>query len=175
MSKASCVVALAAGLAVLSVGCGSDPSPAPRSAGGSATAGAGSGPGRDTATPTSGSIQVGEKIAKACELEEAHFAFDSARVEGDAARTLEAVARCFISGPMKGKSMRLIGHADPRGETAYNFGLGQKRAGGVAEFLVQRGVSSAKVTTTSKGEMDATGTDKDGWARDRKVEIVLAE
>jgi peptidoglycan-associated lipoprotein len=29
--------------------------------------------------------------------------------------------------------------------------------------------------TSSKGEFEATGTDDDGWARDRKVEILLKE
>jgi hypothetical protein len=28
--------------------------------------------------------------------------------------------------------------------------------------------------TTSRGEMDATGTDEPGWSKDRRVDVVLA-
>jgi hypothetical protein len=28
--------------------------------------------------------------------------------------------------------------------------------------------------TTSRGEMDATGTDESSWAKDRRVDVVLA-
>lgn len=105
----------------------------------------------------------------------AHFAFDSSSVDSTAAAALDAVARCFSTGPLAGRSMKLIGHTDPRGETEYNFGLGQRRAGNVAAYLATRGVDKAHMAASSHGEMDATGTDEEGWARDRKVDVLLAE
>lgn len=131
---------------------------------------------KDTDTPTSGSIHIDDKIAAACgDLPTAHFAFDSAGVAGDAAAALDALARCFVTGPLKGKGMKLVGHADPRGTATYNYGLGQKRAGSVAEFLAKKGLENSRIATSSRGELEATGTDEQGWAQDRKVEILLAE
>jgi len=130
---------------------------------------------QDTASPTSGSVHIEDKIINACgDIPTAHFAFDSAAIGPDAAISLDALARCFVSGPLKGRSMRLVGHADPRGETEYNVALGQRRAGSVASFLAGKGMERVKIQTLSKGAFEATGIDEEGWARDRKVEVFLA-
>jgi peptidoglycan-associated lipoprotein len=130
----------------------------------------------DTVTATSGSIHVDDKIIKACgDLPAAHFAFDSAKIQLDAAAVLDAIAVCFVTGPLKGRSMKLIGHADPRGEHEYNFALGQKRAGSVGTYLSSKGLEASRIQTSSKGDTDATGTDEAGWARDRKVDVLLAD
>ncbi|MFO0593053.1 MAG: OmpA family protein [Polyangiaceae bacterium] len=132
--------------------------------------------GADIATPTAGSIQIDQRILKACgDLPTAHFAFDSAAIAGDAASTLGALARCFVSGPLAGAKMNLVGHADPRGGVAYNIALGQQRAGSVATFLSQKGVAEQRMGTVSKGAFEATGMDENGWALDRKVEVFLAD
>jgi len=131
---------------------------------------------QDTNSPTSGSIHIDDKIMKACgDVPTAHFAFDSADISKSAASTLDALARCFTTGPLKGKGMRLVGHADPRGETEYNLALGQRRAGSVSEYLANKGMSKDHLETTSKGAFEATGTDEEGWARDRKVDVLLVE
>jgi len=130
----------------------------------------------DTSTPTAGSIQIDDRILKACgDLPTAHFAFDSASISGDAESALGALARCFVSGPLAGARMNLVGHADPRGGVAYNLALGQQRAGSVATFLSHRGVAEQRMGTVSKGAFDATGTDEEGWSLDRKVEVFLAD
>jgi hypothetical protein len=36
------------------------------------------------------------------------------------------------------------------------------------------GLPDGQATTTSRGEMDATGADESSWAKDRRVDIVLA-
>lgn len=176
---------LLAGLLVAAsaAGCGSDPAPAAKTAEGAATTGAAappaaatSAPKADVSSPTSGSLQIDGRILKACgDLPTAKFAFDSASIAGDAATVLQAVGRCFATGPLKGKGLKLVGHADARGEVGYNLALGEQRAASVGAFLKQAGVGEAQVSTMSKGEFDATGTDEEGWARDRKVEILLAE
>ena len=90
-------------------------------------------------------------------------------------KPLKDVARCFSSGPLKGKAMKIIGHADPRGDGDYNFSLGQRRADGVASYLQGVGMSQAQLSTTSRGAMDATGADEPTWAKDRRVDLVLAK
>jgi peptidoglycan-associated lipoprotein len=130
---------------------------------------------QDVATPTSGSVHIEDRILRACgDIPAAHFAFDSSRITGDADASLGALARCFSTGPLSGQEMRLIGRADPRGETEYNLALGQRRAGSVATFEEQHGVKTSQIETTSRGAFDATGTDEDGWARDRRVDVLLA-
>lgn len=122
------------------------------------------------------SVHIDDRIIKACgDLPTAHFAFDSANVLPDSASALDALARCFVSGPLRGKGMKLVGHADPRGETEYNLALGHQRAYSVLDILAQRGIEIGRMTTSSKGEFDAVGADESGWARDRKVEVVLAD
>jgi peptidoglycan-associated lipoprotein len=181
MKKLPAWVLVPAALAAFAPGCGSDPQP-PAKVAGDVTAPSvkppeASAPKQlDATKPSSGSIHIDSKIISACgNLPTAHFAFDSTVIEGDAAGALDALARCFVSGALKGKGMKLIGHADTRGETEYNLGLGQKRAGSVAEFLAKKGLDQGRVATSSKGEFEATGTDDAGWARDRKVDILLAE
>ena len=132
--------------------------------------------GADKAAPTAGSIQIDDRILKACgDLPTARFAFDSAAIEGDAANLLGALARCFVSGPLAGAKLNLVGHADPRGGVAYNIALGQQRAGSVATFLSQKGVAEQRMGTVSKGAFDAIDIDENGWALDRKVEVFLAD
>ena len=104
-----------------------------------------------------------------------HFAFDSAAIDAQAGAALDALATCFSTGALAGRSMMLTGHTDPRGELEYNLALGQRRAGSVAHYLEGRGLAKAHVSTTSHGELDAVGTDEEGWARDRKVDVSLVE
>jgi peptidoglycan-associated lipoprotein len=179
------LIALAAATVALAAGCASDPKPGPNlasapmtasDAGPRATAAVAPPARQDKASPSSGSVHIDDKIRKACgDLPVAHFAFDSSRVEGEAAAALDALARCFATGPLKGRSMRLVGHTDARGEVEYNLALGQRRAGSVAEYIGAHGVEKAHLAATSHGEFDATGTDEEGWARDRKVDVMLAE
>lgn len=117
---------------------------------------------------------VDERIVKLCDLREARFEFNSAAIGSDARSVLDAIARCFADGAGKGKNMNLVGHADPRGEEEYNFALGQRRAGAVVGYLKKAGLGDERMSSTSRGELDATGTDEAGWSRDRRVEIRLA-
>jgi peptidoglycan-associated lipoprotein len=52
--------------------------------------------------------------------------------------------------------------------------LGENRATNVKKAIAAEGLDPNKMSTTSRGEMDATGTDEASWARDRRVDIVLA-
>jgi peptidoglycan-associated lipoprotein len=126
-------------------------------------------------SPTASAITIDDAILKACGIAspKAHFAFDSANVQNQDTSTLEQVARCFVSGPLKGRTLKLIGHADPRGETEYNFVLGNSRADAVGGFLRSKGMDNAKIATSSRGELDAVGNDEPGWARDRRVDMLL--
>jgi peptidoglycan-associated lipoprotein len=160
--------------------CGSDPKPPPAAPSGgteapqAATAMASSEKPDDDATK--GQINISDEIKKACGITdaEAFFDFDSANVQPNARAVLTKLANCFSTGPLKGRKMNLVGHADPRGEEEYNLVLGGRRSDNVKHFLVSVGLPDAQAMTTSRGEMDATGTDEASWAKDRRVDVVLA-
>ena len=126
-------------------------------------------------TPTASNVAISEDIRRACGIPDtdAYFTFDSSRITSKDQSPLDRVATCFKSGPLKGRSMRLVGHADPRGATEYNVTLGQARADAVAQYVDARGLERAKTPTTSRGAMDAVGTDEGGWAHDRRVDVEL--
>ncbi len=128
-------------------------------------------------SPTASALRISDEIVKACGIKEpdAYFAFDSANLRPDDATLLQQVAGCFTSGALKGRTMKLVGHADPRGGSDFNVTLGQSRADAVKGYMVSKGMDGAKTESTSRGAMDATGVDEPTWARDRRVDMMLGQ
>lgn len=165
--------------ASLSIACGSDPTPPPAAPAGNtepppvaATPAPTQKPGDD---PAQSDINISDEIRRACGISdaEARFAFNSAKVREADRAILKKLAVCFSTGPLKGREMRLVGHADPRGEAEYNMVLGDRRASNVKDAISNEGLAAERIATTSRGEMDATGTDEASWARDRRVDVML--
>lgn len=127
---------------------------------------------------TSTTLHVSEDIARLCNLptpkQQTNFDFDSAAIAADDKDLLSALAKCLSEGPLKGRNILLTGRADARGEAEYNMGLGGARANSVKQYLKGLGVQDTRVGTTSRGELDATGKDEQGYAKDRRVDISLA-
>jgi len=123
-------------------------------------------------------VHVSEEIARACNLPpvgtQASFDFDSAAIGEQDKDLLSAVARCLAEGPLKGRRVSLVGRADPRGEDEYNMALGGSRADSVRRFLNGLGVEDKRINATSRGEIDASGKDEEGWTKDRRVDIELS-
>jgi peptidoglycan-associated lipoprotein len=86
---------------------------------------------------------------------------------------LQQIATCVTTGPLKGRALQLVGRADARGEAEYNMGLGEHRADAVRKYLGALGVPQTQLTETSRGKLDATGTDEAGYQRDRRVDVAL--
>ncbi len=126
---------------------------------------------------TRGNLNISDEIRKACGLTdaEAYFAFDSAHVRPQDHTVLKKLADCFSTGALKGREMRLVGHADPRGTADYNIALGGRRADNVKAVIATEGLAASKIATTSRGAMDATGTDEATWAKDRRVDVTLGD
>jgi peptidoglycan-associated lipoprotein len=162
------------------LGCGSDPPPPakvaelPPPAAKPAPAPIANNPKPDD-DASKGNINISDEIKAACGITdaEAFFAYDSANIRAQDKAVLEKLAVCFTTGKLKGREMRLVGHADNRGEEDYNMLLGQKRADNVKTAIVSAGMTAAKTLTTSRGELDATGSDESSWSKDRRVDIVL--
>ena len=126
-------------------------------------------------------VNVDDDIIKACNLkfenldEAPKFDYDTDALTQGEKNILEAIAKCLTSGPLKGRAVDLVGRADPRGETEYNMTLGAKRARSVHTFLGGLGVPGEKLRDTSRGELDAKGTDEEGWRKDRRVDVRLTK
>jgi peptidoglycan-associated lipoprotein len=161
------------------VACGSDPPPPAAAPTGPATPPAATmepaRPEKAGDVPSRSNINISEDIRKACGITdaEAFFAYDSANVRPQDKAVLQKLAACFSTGPLKGRQMRLVGHADPRGDEEYNMTLGGQRADNVKSAIVEAGLAAAQIATSSRGEMDATGTDDASWEKDRRVDIML--
>ena len=122
-------------------------------------------------------LNVAKEIMDACSISAPDhapkFDFDSADLSSSEKQVLDQIAKCMTSGPLKGKSVKLVGRADPRGEQEYNMELGENRASGVKKYLAGMGVEAQRMALTSRGALDATGSDEEGWRKDRRVDITL--
>mgnify|MGYP003936054667 CR=1 FL=1 len=105
-----------------------------------------------------------------CALKVVNFAFNKAVIRSQDQKSLEANAKCINS--VKDRKVHLIGHCDPRGTEEYNLALSNRRAQAAKRYLESLGVDGKRLHVVPKGELEATGTDEDGWFRDRKVEFV---
>ena len=125
---------------------------------------------------TMSQIAISEDIRAACGISDgdAYFAFDSAQVRSQDRSTLDKLAKCFETGPLQGREMLLVGHADPRGTADYNMVLGDYRAQSVRHFLSTLGLKASRMEISSRGEMDAKGYNEATWAFDRRVDVKLA-
>jgi peptidoglycan-associated lipoprotein len=173
LSTATILSATLAATSLLAMGCGGAKPPVatnpetPVAAHAPAT-GASLGP-----APTASNVTISDEIRAKCGIPDAdaYFPFDSAHTTTTAA--LDLVARCFTQGPLAGRSLKLVGRADPRGPTDYNLTLGQSRADAVGSYLRAKGMAKDKAQPTSRGAMDATGSDESGWQHDRRVDVLL--
>jgi peptidoglycan-associated lipoprotein len=124
---------------------------------------------------TMSGVYLDPELTRLCGMAapKAFFEFDSTVVEGADNSGLSSLAQCVSTGPLKGRKLELVGHADPRGTDAYNDQLGKSRAESVMDFLSTEGVPADRMTTRSEGERGADVTNADEWPYDRRVDIRL--
>lgn len=177
-------------VALLLAGCDASPgfsknakSPSQQEAVGNATTSSAAAPlGNGNVEPAveTSSLSVSSEIAKACGIQASSnvapsFEYDSATLGDDDRKMLGQLAKCLTEGALKGRSVQFIGRADPRGEDEYNMTLGGSRANTVRRYVKDLGVGIDRMSSTSRGEIDAIGKDEAGWAKDRRVDVELAK
>lgn len=159
-------------------GCAHDPAPPPLPPT-SASPVASAAPARPKAGLETPSLRVSKDLADACKLDIGNAArapkyeFDRSDLSEEDRTILNEIAKCVTTGKLKGRGLTLVGRTDPRGEAEYNLSLGARRSKAAASYLQADGVAKEQLVETSRGELDATGTDEAGWARDRRVDIGL--
>jgi len=103
------------------------------------------------------------------ELTDIHFDFDKYEIRATDAAVLDRHAAW-----LKQNADRLIlieGHTDERGTSEYNVALGERRARAVMLYLLDRGISTSRVTVTSYGveNPECREQTETCWARNRRV------
>jgi peptidoglycan-associated lipoprotein len=163
--------------ALLAIGCAGSkpPAAAPENQTASATPAPSAATTASNQSPTASNVSISDEIRSKCGISDAdaYFPFDSAHVTSNDRTPLDQVVKCFTQGPLAGHSLKLVGRADPRGPSEYNLTLGQSRADAVGSYLAAKGLSRDKAQPTSRGAMDAAGTDESGWQHDRRVDVLL--
>jgi OmpA-OmpF porin, OOP family len=89
-------------------------------------------------------------------------------------RMLDNLAVAMIANPKY--NLKLVGHADDRGENDFNLELSKKRAEAIKSYLVGKGVPSGRITATGVGEAQPkTPGEKTAVSReeDRRVQFII--
>ncbi|BBC71380.1 membrane protein [Altererythrobacter sp. B11] len=104
-------------------------------------------------------------------LPDVTFPVDSTTISPSFRATLDNVAQSMIKYP--NSLIDVMGHTDSTGSDSYNLDLSRRRAESVANYLVSRGVSRARIETVGYGEQYpvASNDTPEGRAQNRRVEI----
>ena len=107
-------------------------------------------------------------------LENVLFDYDSSAIRSDQRVVLQGNAS-KIGQNASWKMITIEGHCDERGSEEYNLALGERRANAAKQYLIDSGVSGAKLDTVSFGEAKAAvqGHDESAWKWNRRAEFVV--
>lgn len=101
------------------------------------------------------------------------FAYDSSELDGTAVMLLKEKASWLKANNKV--TVTIEGHCDERGTTEYNLALGERRASAVKAYLVNLGISPARLYTISYGEEQpiASGTSEGAYRLNRRAHFSL--
>jgi len=104
-----------------------------------------------------------------------YFDFDSSQIREDQVKRAITNADFLKTNP--DVTIRIEGNCDPRGTNEYNMALGERRAIGAKDYIVNLGVDADRMTTISYGEERILlhGHDELSWAQNRRDDFVIVE
>lgn len=107
------------------------------------------------------------------ENDDIHFEYDSAQLSAMAKMKLKEKAAWLKMNSMA--SVTIEGHCDERGTTEYNLALGERRASTAKAYLVNLGVSTARLNTISYGEEQPldSGKTESAFSKNRRAHFAL--
>ena len=127
--------------------------------------------GAESSSTTATQMSDAEKLAQVGNT--VYFGFDSSELAGEAQAILDRQAAFLNANP----TMVVIieGHADERGTREYNLALGDRRAVAVRDYLLAKGLNSARVRTVSYGKERpaVSGSNEGSWEFNRRAATVL--
>jgi peptidoglycan-associated lipoprotein len=95
-------------------------------------------------------IRAEQAAAAAAGLRDVFFGYDSWTISEDQRQALNRDADWMRSNPSA--MIKVEGHCDERGTSAYNLVLGEKRAKAVRNYLVELGISANRLSVVSYGK-----------------------
>ena len=95
-------------------------------------------------------IRAEQAASAAAGLRDVFFAFDSWVISEEGRQTLSRDAEWIKSN--SNALLKVEGHCDERGTSAYNLVLGEKRAKAVRNYLVELGVGANRLSVVSYGK-----------------------
>ena len=100
-----------------------------------------------------------------------NFVFASTDLAGDSMAALRENASILQEHP--DVRVEIQGHADERGTTEFNMGLGERRAEIIVSKLTSMGVNRSRLTTISYGEERplTRGAGESVWSQNRRAEF----
>lgn len=134
----------------------------------------------DECPGTAAGVQVDERgcpvdVAIDRKFEDINFGFDKHNLTDYAKSTLDKTAAEIRQLIAEDNELRvnLEGHTDSIGTVEYNQRLGAKRANVVRDYLVEKGIGAARITSSSAGEKEPIATNETDKGRllNRRVEI----
>jgi peptidoglycan-associated lipoprotein len=104
----------------------------------------------DTASRQMDEIRAEQAASVAAGLRDIFFGYDSWTISDDQRQDLNRDADWMKSNP--NAAVKVEGHCDERGTSAYNLVLGEKRAKAVRNYLVELGISANRLSVVSYGK-----------------------
>ena len=101
------------------------------------------------------------------------FDFDSDQLREASKENLTNLANSLSKfGDSK---LLLVGHTDNKGTESYNLDLSRRRASAVGNYLISRGVPSARLSTSGRGETEpiAPNDTEADRQKNRRVEVAI--
>jgi len=95
-------------------------------------------------------VRAEQAASAAAGLRDVFFAYDSWTISEEGRQTLSRDAEWMKSTPSA--LVKVEGHCDERGTSAYNLVLGEKRAKAARNYLVELGVSANRLSVVSYGK-----------------------
>jgi peptidoglycan-associated lipoprotein len=95
-------------------------------------------------------IRAEQTASAAAGLRDVFFAYDSFSITDEGRHALSSDAEWIKSNPHT--QLKIEGHCDERGTSAYNLVLGEKRAKAVRNYLVELGVAPQYLSVVSYGK-----------------------
>ena len=126
--------------------------------------------------PVDGDAYEREQLKEALiSLRRVHFGYDSAELTLESRNAL--VAARMKLGDNPNVNLFVEGHADERGSTEYNIGLGEKRAVAVTNYLASLGVDRGRLHVVSYGEERplVEASTEEAWAKNRRVDFRIMQ
>ncbi|MCU7554557.1 sortase-associated OmpA-like protein PdsO [Alteromonas sp. ASW11-19] len=101
------------------------------------------------------------------------FKTGSVTIEPEFEGQLDRIAKSLTQHPSL--TIRLTGHADNRGDAAFNQALSMQRALSVKKYLTGQGVAANQILTVAVGEQESRAESYEDTFFDRRVVLHIAE